>query len=570
VTRRYAAALVAGFIFGFTPIRLSHLHHVQLLSLMWLPLIFVFFDRWLNARKWRDAIAIAFLFVLQYLTTIYLALYLIPVLLVFLTVHCVLVTGWSRRLLIQGLGAALVATAALAPFLKHSRAIYQEWDFRPNESLKIFFSSDLWANLLAVFPSNLIYGKVLREFSTPPYERFYFTGLLAILLVVLACGKHRERAFRLYLAASIACYVIALGPVLQFSGHVTRIPLPYKWIFDSLPGFSMLRVPSRAGLILLATLTVLASIGWLHLYEWLQSKWELRGRTLSERGFCAVTLLVLGAEFLSIPIPMLPEVSGAKIPPVYDFLKNYPEVGGILELPVVFREDGGEATVRAYTYFSTYHFKPVVIGYSGYFPPPFYELVSSAQSLPQEMSLDTFEAIGVRTIVLHGMRMNPEEKQAWEATLQSNLHLKRVASFPDGDEVISIQPHLRISQDLSDVTWRVDASTSMGNSGREMTVWLRAEGLHVPSIDYLVNPQLPHPPEKMEARVGMSSLEAEWLDSARHVVYHQETKVRLPYLLNQASIPVNLKKPKHPGVYLLRVRILESPPLDISAKMTIP
>lgn len=571
LTRRFPAAFVAGFIFGFTPIRLSHLHHLQLLSLMWLPCIFVMFDRWLKYTLWRDALATAGFFVAQYLTTVYVGLYLVPVLLVYFITHIIVTKDrWRGRLIFQASVASALGVATLAFFLQHYRAVHQEWNIHPEETLKIFFSSDLWRNLLAIFPTNVLYGKLLHPLSSPPYERFYFTGFLAVLLAVLAWGFRRDRIVKVFFVLSITCYLMALGPFLQISGQVTKIPLPYKWLIDPLPGFSMLRVPARAGLILIATMTVLAAYGWIHLFEWIQSKLKSRGMMLTETSFCVVSVLLLGLEFLSIPIPLLSEVSGNHIPPVYHFLKNYPEPGGVLEIPVVFHEDGGEPTVRAYTYFSAYHFKPIVIGYSGYFPPPFYELVATARRLPAQQSLDTFEAIGVRTIVLHARQISSQENQAWEAALKSGTRLKRVTVFPDGDEVIALQPRMRISQNLNDANWSLRVPSSARRAGEEITVSLQTDGIRSASFDYVANPQLPHPPEKLNSRVSRSPAEAEWLDPQRNIIYRQRLKVRFPYLLNHASILMKLATPKRSGNYRLRLRILESPPLEISANITIP
>lgn len=569
LTRHFPAAWLAGFIFGFTPIRLSHLHHVQLLSLMWLPLILLFFDRWIQETKWRDAVATAVLFILQYLTTVYVALYLIPLLFVYLVVQFLIAKKWRRQFFLQALTALALATIGLAPFLKHYYVLHQEWNFTPPESLKIYFSSDLWSNLFAVFPSNLIYGKLLHSLSAPPYERFYFTGFLAILLVLLAWGLRRERNVKVFFVVSAAGYLLALGPTLKISGHLTHLPLPYKWFIDPLPGFSMLRVPARIGLILLALMSVLAAYGWIHLYGWLNRKWESHGRTISEAGLCVATAMLLGLEFLSIPIPLLSEVSGNEIPAVYHFLKTYQEPGGILEIPVVFREDGGEPTVRAYTYFAAYHLKPIVIGYSGYFPPPFYDLVATARRLPAEDALDTFEAIGVRTIVLHSQKMSPSENQAWQATLNSSTRLKQVKEFPDGDEVMAIQPRLRISQNLGDAYWNLVVQTPPEGNGR-IEALIQSTGLRSPSIDFLVNPQLPHPPDRSETRVGMTPVAAEWLDSERRVVHRQSLKVRLPYVLNHVSIPVSLESPGSSGHYSLRVILLESPSMGISVNVSIP
>jgi hypothetical protein len=586
LTRHLEAAWLAGFIFGFTPVRLSHLHHVQLLSLMWLPLIFLFFDRWLRKSRWRDAVVTAALFVLQYLTTVYVALYLIPGLLIYLIFHILLarkknaasevselaLTSSPRvgRVLLQGLASLALALIALTPFLRHYYALHREWSFIPPESLKIYFSSDLWSNLFAIFPSNLIYGKLLHPFSIPPFERFFFTGFLPVLMVILAWGSRSERQVKIFSAVSVGCYILALGPVLQVSGEVTKFPLPYKWLIDPLPGFSMLRVPARAGLILLVSMTVLAVYGWIRLYEWVNSKWKSHGGRLLKPALCSLTVLLMGLEFLSIPLPLLSEVSGNQIPPVYHFLKAYQEPGGVLELPVVFREDGGEPTVRNYTYLSAYHFKPIVISYSGYFPPPFYDLVATARRLPAEEAFNTFEAIGVRTLILHKSQFTIEENQAWQAAMNTSSRLQRIKVFPDGDEVIALQPRLRISQNLSDAYWNLVLQPSPSGVRGQIEGTIQTDGLRSPSIDFLVNPQLPHLPERPDARVGMTPVAVEWLDSERHVVHRQSLKVRLPYLLNHLSLPIMLSTPGQPGNYSLRLSILESPPMGISVNVTIP
>ena len=112
----------------------------------------------------------------------------------------------------------------------------------------------------------------------------------------------------------------------------------------------------------------------------------------------AVVIVVLGAEFCSVPIPLFAEVSGTDIPQVYSFLRDYPGEGGVLEIPAFGRApDGTEFWERVYTYFSAYHYKPIVIGYSGYYPPAFHELIAASVKLPKDRSLDIFEAIGVPT-----------------------------------------------------------------------------------------------------------------------------------------------------------------------------
>jgi hypothetical protein len=46
--------------------------------------------------------------------------------------------------------------------------------------------------------------------------------------------------------------------------------------------------------------------------------------------------------------------------------------------------------------------------------------------------------------------------------------------------------------------------------------------------------------------------------------------IRLPYVLNQASIPISLEKPRKPGNYRLRMEVLEKPSLVLLMDVTVP
>jgi hypothetical protein len=344
LTGRYSAALIGGFIYGFTPIRLSHLLHVQLESLMWLPLLFLFFHRWLRLKLWRDALLTALLFATQYLTTVYLALYVAPVLLLYWIFRFVADHDVPRqRVLLQAMAAAALAALMIVPFALQYRHL-EDWKVQPEESLKIFYSSDLWTNLFAVFPTNWLYGDLFQSFSQPPYEKFYFTGFITIALLALAFRYPNRKDIGLFSWIAAASYLMALGPFLRVSGDVTAVPLPYRWTIDQLPGFSMLRVPARAGIIAFTAVTVLAAFGWIKFREWFSSR-----TNWSEFKTTFVVIVLLGVEFFSAPIPLLAEVSGSRVPQVYPFLKDYSEPGGVLEIPTQGKKRTGLNTGNAST-----------------------------------------------------------------------------------------------------------------------------------------------------------------------------------------------------------------------------
>ena len=412
-----------------------------------------------------------------------------------------------------------------------------------------FSSSDLWWNLLATFPTNFLYGSIFHRFSAPPFERFYFTGFTVVILAVSSLWLWRNRAVQLAIAAAAVSFIFALGPFLQISTHVTNVSLPYHWIFDHLPGLVMLRVPARSGLITLTLLTVLCAFGWLALAKRVR---------ISEGMFAGLTLLLLSVEFFSAPIPLLPEVSGKGIPQAYEYLKQDAETGGVLEIPTHAQLNEAQGfTDRVYTYFSAYHFKPIVVGYSGYFPPSFEALIAATKNLPADEPLDLFEAIGVRTIVLHTKYFDTSQKERWADAIESGRRLAKLAEFEDGSEVLSLKPTLKISKDLNALNWSVTVGEVRNGL---VPITLHAGSLRNGNIDYVVNPKLP--------RVTSSSIHAVWRDRNNRLVNEQTVTARLPYILNHASVETNLKTPNNSGQYLLELQVLESPPLSISTSVS--
>jgi hypothetical protein len=551
LTRRFPAALIAGFIYGFTPIRLAHLHRVQNEYMIWLPLLFLFFHLWLKRGRWKDALIVSGLFVLQYLTTVYTALYLIPILLVWYALHFALSKRAPARLhLLQGLAAVAIALSILAPFILKYRQL-SDWHVQPPESLKIFLSSDLWWNFFSTFPSNFLYSNLFHNFTQHPYERFFFSGFFVVLLALLSLRRWADRNVRVMTVIAAVSFIFALGPFLQISRHVTRVPLPYHWIYDFLPGLEMLRAPARFGFIMIAALTVLCAYGWLAFAE------KFR---ISSAKLVLPTLFLLSVEFFSAPIPLLPLASGDRIPQAYHYLqKSVDAGGGVLEIPThALPTTDSDFTDRIYTYFSAYHFKPIVVGYSGYFPPTFEPLIAETAKLPAADSLDLFEAIGVRTIILHTKLLDAAQMQRWDDALANGRRLAVLARFDDGGIVLSLKPILKISRDLNSLNWIF--STGAPHAGI-IPIELQPNGPPSGNADYVVNPQLP--------LVGSTRVHALWRDTQNRIMQEQTLHIRLPYLLNRARVEIPLKSPKLPGIYTLNLNILEPHPLALTADISI-
>jgi len=73
-TGSWAAALVAGFLFGFHPMRLNDLTHPSVVGNEWIPTILLYMDLLFIRYRWRDALALTVVACLQILTSMYVIL----------------------------------------------------------------------------------------------------------------------------------------------------------------------------------------------------------------------------------------------------------------------------------------------------------------------------------------------------------------------------------------------------------------------------------------------------------------------------------------------------------------
>ena len=88
-------SLIAGFVYGFCPLRFWTLPYLQLMPVQYLPLLLLFTDRWIAQGRRRDLVLLSVAGVLQVLSSVYLAYVAFAVL---GTGAAVFVIAWRARL----------------------------------------------------------------------------------------------------------------------------------------------------------------------------------------------------------------------------------------------------------------------------------------------------------------------------------------------------------------------------------------------------------------------------------------------------------------------------------------
>lgn len=406
-----AAAFAAGVFYGFSPYRYDHLAQLPNVSMEWAPFALWSFDRYLTSGRARWAAGLVAFSVLQVLASFYYAFILgigIGVYVLLGLIQSAPVSLRPARLL-PLLGITLAGAALATPFIEPYFFLSRAFGLRRTLGDAVFFSA--WpANFLAATPTMryVLIDPLIRLIDHAPWnqapigasERHLYPGTLVILLAVAGVSIRRWWRTLAPLAMVVSGVVLSLGPVLHTAQGVTLglpVPMPYTVLFDYLPGFAALRVPSRFAALVVLGLAILAGDGLASLVSRLDQppvrwpRWVRPGLLLA--ALCTAIGVVEGLDAL----PLVPVRVGTQLPPVYRWLASDAEPGPILELPIDY--DAFRESPRAY--YSTYHHHPLVDGFRSFAPPAYAPLASVLDTFPSSQAVGTAERLGVRYVIVH-------------------------------------------------------------------------------------------------------------------------------------------------------------------------
>ena len=143
-------------------------------------------------------------------------------------------------------------------------------------------------------------------------------------------------------------------------------------------------------------LSLLAAFGVVALLQ----RFSIRGRWL----LTTAIVVALGLEFARFPLPYREVPVGREVPAVHRWLASQPGDFAIAHYPYRQRRE------RLWMYFSTYHWKRLVNGYSGHEPSVHRTFRRESRSFPTSDSLGTLEEREVRYVIFHS---GLYRKQEW-------------------------------------------------------------------------------------------------------------------------------------------------------------
>jgi hypothetical protein len=389
----YLGAWVAGALYGFHTYQINEAPRLNIVFHGFVPLALAQLIGWLKTGERRHAWALGGFLLLQGLSSNYHLLYA-GLLLSLVTLGALAIRPRSviRRLPFLAVIALLTAVLLLpvvTPYLRVARTHSLSRELPAGIDLQHY---------LTTAPGNWLYGAIGAE-ARLQQRAPHFVGFLALGLAISALAGWRLRRQRggdaeglspqiwVPAAAALGLLFVALSLGADMRAFGLRLgPGPYRVLYDWAPGFRLVRIPERLGLLAMLFLGLLAGRG-------LDLLVATRWRRLAFTAALLVPLEHVSAILHTDRVPTL-----RQSPAVYTWLAGH-RGGAVAELPV-----RGEALVRQETlemYFSAIHWRRIIHGYTAYPPLVTRLLRRFGAEFPSDAALAAFHRVGVDTVVVH-------------------------------------------------------------------------------------------------------------------------------------------------------------------------
>ena len=265
----------------------------------------------------------------------------------------------------------LLAGAALFGIVATTPALFGPWRFEP-----------LGVRLISVTTAR-----------KPLSVAVLFAAAAVVLHPSVRSAWRRRSALAFYALATVAMWVLSLGPSPTLMNEAVIYKAPYSWLMY-VPGVDGVRVPARFWVLGTLCLALAAALGAAHII----ARWPRAVRWLPALA-CALVVIEAWPE----PIPMLPRPASRPI--------HTPAVAR-LEVPVSPSHDA------ITLYRAAEHRRPVLNGYSGYFAPHYWALQHMLERKEPDV-LARLSSLGpIEVVVDHEF----DGDRQWRSFLESAPH----------------------------------------------------------------------------------------------------------------------------------------------------
>jgi hypothetical protein len=380
LTGHKGAALFAAAAFGFCPYMFTHLPHIQLLMTGGLPFAMLAMHRFVERRTIGRATALGAIVAAEALSCGYYGIFLALVLAPGLVYYAFARRAWREPSywILTALAGALAVGLVLPflwPVLRHQEA---------TGFTRELSESRRWAaNLGSYLASPAHLHDWMLAYIGDQWIEALFPGFVASALALTGLWLGWARRWAGFPREHLAFYT-ALGVLACWASFGPGAGL-YTALYKVIPVFSLLHAPSRLGLLVVLACSVIGGFA----VAWLAGTGR-RGTVMS-----GVVLAATLADLAVMPL----HVEARPLPAAYISLAKWPP-GPVAEFPFFYRRIDFHRHAL-YMYYSTYHWRPLINGYTDYIPPDFREMVIPVSSFPNPESFAILKRLRVRYVIFH-------------------------------------------------------------------------------------------------------------------------------------------------------------------------
>ncbi len=413
LTGSVAGAILAGIVFAFVPLRFDHYHHLELQATFFLPLTLLYVDRAIESGSRRHAWLAMAAFVGQVYSCIYYSVFLATALIPIAALRLWWSPPASRSAFIRAIiPATIAALVVVSPYAVAYGINRDSLGERFDSDVQLY--SATIGNYLATPAANIVHGWWSRPFGRP--ERLLFPGVLALMLAITGLLAIDRRRIVL-IVLGVTGFLISMGLNTPVYGLLRAVMFPYRG----------LRAPARASILVFLALAALAAFGWARLMRQ-RPRHVTAIATIVMASLLLVEYRTRMAVWLTVP---------ARPSEVSRWLAIQPR-SVVAEVPFARADELHRISDGTYMFHSTWHWQPIVNGYSGFFPKTFMELAEMTANFPDDVSIAYLKARRIDFLVIHGNLLGPEKFGQISSQLLARPDIEAMAHFdePMGSDAV--------------------------------------------------------------------------------------------------------------------------------------
>ncbi|MDQ3070697.1 MAG: hypothetical protein M3R55_13330 [Acidobacteriota bacterium] len=386
LTGSRTAAAAAGLAFAYAPYVYARLPHIQLQMTFGMPLALLAFHRLVDRPTIVRGAVLGLALAVAALSSAYYGILIGLAVGVGVLFYGTTLGLWRQRTYWAAIAAALVTLAlVMVPFFLPYMAIREQGFERTLDEARRY-----GVNLRGWLASPVrTHGWLLQE----GFKGVAFPGVTRVLLGFAGLGLllFSNRAARAIAGGRVhAGFYVIIGALTFWASFGPQGGL-YTLLHNTIPVFAFLRAVERFAI--LVTLVLCVGLGFAVV---LMQRWWTRGRRGAAVGAVALFTAIAADSWIA----PLYYPDALPVPTVYRALARAPR-GAVAEFPFFYRTLDFNRHAN-YMLMSTYHWQPLINGYSDHYPKPFLDMLDIVKDFPTDpRAFGHLRDHGAKYVVMH-------------------------------------------------------------------------------------------------------------------------------------------------------------------------